>query len=386
MERMDGTFDVAVVGLGAMGSAVADQLARRGCKVLGLDRFVPPHSLGSSHGETRITRRAVGEGEAYVPLVTASHRIWREIEAETGRPLFTECGTLVVGPASIESGFVHRTLAVAEQFGIPHERLDGAGIASRFPFMTGLDGALACFEPGGGYVRPEHCIDAQLTRARASGATLCMGEPVVGIRQEAAGVLIETDKRTWRADRIVMTAGAWNARILGAPFDRLLMVDRQVLHWFALEERAPFTEASPVYIRMHGPEAIHHFYGFPPLPGERRVKVATEQFATSTDPDAVRRDVDPAESDALFEDHLRGRLAGVQKDAVETAVCLYTVTPDGGFIVDRHPDMDRVTIVSACSGHGFKHSAGLGEALARRLCGETQDIDLTPFALARFRA
>ena len=138
--------EVVVVGLGAMGAACAYQLAKRGVKVLGLDRFAPPHAQGSSHGETRITRQAVGEGAAYVPLVTASHRIWRELEGGTGEKLFEACGALVIAPGSGESShhgkpdFVARSTEVAVEYGIPQETLTGEEVARRFPQFTGLSG------------------------------------------------------------------------------------------------------------------------------------------------------------------------------------------------------------------------------------------------------
>ncbi|WP_062015468.1 N-methyl-L-tryptophan oxidase [Aureimonas sp. AU4] len=381
--------DVLVVGLGAMGSAVLDQLAARGARAVGFDRHTPPHAEGSSHGETRITRRAVAEGDAYVPLVTRSHQIWREIERETGAELFTACGTLVMGPEATggegKSDFVHRTLRVAERAGISHEALAGDEIAARFPFMDDTHGTIGCFEPGGGYVRPERCIAEQLARARRNGALVEANTDVLGLEDDGSGVVLRTARGDWRAPVAVVAAGAWTASLLGAPFDRLLSVRRQVLHWFPLAAEAPISSRDPVYIRMLGDREGDHFYGFPPLPGERRVKVATEQTERDTDPGAGWKRVDPAESDEMYARHLTGRLRGVRPGADDALACLYTVTPDGGFIVDRHPSMSRVTVVSACSGHGFKHSAGLGAALAAGLAGDSDSIaDLAPFSLRRF--
>lgn len=384
--------DFVVVGLGAMGSAVLYQLAKRGANVIGIDRFVPPHKMGSSHGETRITRQAVGEGGDYAPLVLKSHRVWRELEAETGERLLNECGVLVMGPGSGSTShhgkpdFVARSIAVARQFGIKHEVIDGAEVARRFPQFLGLTGnEKAYFEPGGGYVFPERCISAQLTRAAQLGARIRTDAEVRSINQQQGSVRIDTSDGTIEAAQVVATAGSWTAPLLGTPFDRLLTVSRQVLHWYELDDLAAYGPHAPAFIWMHGSTDVDYFYGFPPLPGDRRVKVATEQHETRTTADMIDREVDPVESDAMYRKHVQGRLAGAKPRVAQAAACLYTVTPDQGFIIDRHPHHDRVFVISACSGHGFKHSAGIGNAVAERLTGGRNQIDLTAFSIGRFK-
>jgi sarcosine oxidase len=383
--------DFLVIGLGAMGSAALYQLAKRGNKVIGLDRFAPPHAMGSSHGETRITRQAVGEGRDYVPLVIDTHRIWRELEAETGDQLLNACGVLVMAPGVGETShhgkpdFVARSTEAARDFGITHEVLNGKEVAHRFPQFLNLEGnEKAYYEPGGGYVLPERCINAQLTRAEQLGAVIRAGVEVLSITQTGTGVRVDTTAGTYEADQVVVSAGAWNAPLLGGPFDRLLTVNRQVLHWFELEDRSAYRANAPVFIWMHGARDADYLYGFPPLPGDRRLKVATEQYETTTTADTIDRDVDPAESDKMYRDHVKGRMAGVTPRVVQAAACLYTVTPDRGFIIDRHPDQDRVFVVSACSGHGFKHSAGIGNVVAEKVAEGRSSIDLSPFSVSRF--
>lgn len=383
--------DFLVVGLGAMGSATLCQLARRGAKVIGLDRFSPPHTLGSSHGETRITRQAVGEGRDYVPFVMNSQRIWRELEAETGEHLFNACGVLVMAPGVGEVShhgkpdFVIRSIDAARAFGIKHEVLNGKDVTGRFPQFLGLQGnEKVYYEPGGGYVMPERCVHAQLTRAKALGAAIRTNAEVRSIAQTGTSVRVETTAGTFEAGQVVVSAGAWNAHLLGAPFDRLLTVNRQLLHWFELEDTSAYRADAPVFIWMHGATDVDYFYGFPPPSGDRRLKVATEQYETRTTADTINRVVDPAESAKMYRQHVQGRMAGVTPRVAQAAACLYTVTPDRGFIIDRHPEQDRVFVISACSGHGFKHSAGIGNAVAEKVAEGRSSVDLSAFSVSRF--
>ncbi|MGN7741852.1 N-methyl-L-tryptophan oxidase [Pseudomonas sp. 22526] len=383
-------FDVVVVGLGAMGAATLYQLAKRGLKVAGIDRFAPPHDQGSSHGDTRITRQAVGEGVAYVPLAIRAQQIWRELEAEQDERLFEQCGVLVMTSSATPTGqdgapdFTENTLALARQFGIEHEALDAAQIRQRFPQFAPIhDSALGYFEPGGGYVRPERCIDAQLTLARQLGATLITGETVLGIDSEQDLVRITSQNRRLTAAKVVVCAGMWSSQLLGAPFDKLLRVCRQTLYWYQLAEPLIFPERSPSFI-VHGASDEQTCYGFPPIPGEGSMKIATEQYSETSTPDSLDRQVSAVQSEAMYRDLVLANIAGVTPQLVKSAVCAYTVTPDSHFIIDEHPRLANVTVVSACSGHGFKHSAAIGEALAQRLVDGRSEIDLSAFSLARF--
>lgn len=382
--------DFLVIGLGAVGSAVAHHLARRGASVLGLDRFHPPHDRGSSHGRTRITRLAVGEGAAYVPLVQRSHALWRELETECGAALYQRTGGLVMASPAADAaafhgstgGFFARTVELARRFGIAHELLDAAAMRERYPQFLLRDDELAYFEPEAGMLFPERCVAAQLQAAARHGATLSYGETVLGIDCHAGGVTVRTDRGTHHAAQVVLSAGAWIPALAGPPFVPRLSVQRQVLQWFACDEPALYApQHCPVFIWLHGPQPADCLYGFPMADGVDGVKVATEQVDRSTAPDAVERQVTPEELRAVYEQHVRGRLRGLQPACLDVATCLYTSTADSHFIVDRHPDAPRVTVVSACSGHGFKHSAALGEALAQQLLGEQPQVDLAPFAL-----
>lgn len=384
MER----YEALVIGLGAMGAATVYQLAKAGAKVAGIDRHHPPHTLGSSHGDTRITRLSVGEGAQYVPIVRNSHRIWRELEALSGEALFEQSGLLVLTShdefdPSDANDFTLRTIGLAQTYGIAHEVLDAEQIRQRFPqFAQVADNAIGYYEPEGGFVRPERCIEVQLRLAEQHGATLYKGETVTDISSDAHGVTVTTDQRTLQADKLVVSAGNWAGGLLGAPFDRLLSVYRQQLFWFATAPDAQLVGASPTFILTHGPDQTN--YGFPALPGEGSLKVATAQYHTASTPETLDRSVSPAQEREMYEQQVHGRIAGLTAEVVKSAVCAYTVTPDHHFIIDTHPTLQHTLVVSPCSGHGFKHSAALGEAFAQWCMRGESDLDLSSFSLRRF--
>lgn len=381
---------VAVLGLGAMGAATAYQLAKAGVDVIGIDRYDPPHTQGSSHGDTRITRLSAGEGPQYLPLVRSSQRIWRELEALSGESLFEQCGVLVMTSSAAYdpedvNDFTHQTIALARTYGVKHEVLAAAAIRERFPqFAPVLDSAIGYFEPEGGFVRPERCIAVQLKLARKHGARLLTHETVTQLQAHGDQVRITTDKGSIIADKVVVSAGMWSADLLGAPFSDLLRVCRQKLFWFELQHEAAFAAPSPSFILIHGPGDADVNYGFPPLPGENSMKVATEQYLETSAADQLDRTITAREEQEMFRTQVQGRIAGLTPKVVKSSVCAYTVTPDCHFIIDEHPHLKNVTVVSACSGHGFKHSAGLGLALAQRCIEGESDVDLSAFSLQRF--
>ena len=384
-------FEVAVIGLGAMGSATLYQLARRGVRAVGIDRFHPPHDAGSSHGETRITRRANGEGDAYGPPAIRSHELWREIEADAGAALLTECGALIIAPRGdavvrrARTQFLQRTQDLAARFGIAHEILDAAEIHRRYPQFLVRDEEIAYYEPGGGYVYPERCISAQLDRAQARGAEIRPGTRVHAIGQAGDHVHIATEGGDLLAGYAVVSAGAWAGPLLGPPFDRLLKPICQTLHWFAVAGAGVERwRQGPVFSWSHGPDEDDFFYGFPCLPWGDAVKTSGDRYHAAVDPDHLDRVLAAGDPGAMHARHVAARLADVTARAVRSATCLYTVTPDSHFLIDRHPRQERILVVSPCSGHGFKHSPAIGEAVAELILQGRSTIDLSAFSLARF--
>ncbi len=391
------SYDILVVGLGAMGSAALYQLAKRGQRVLGLDRFHPPHQQGSSHGDTRITRQSVAEGACYMPLVQRANELWRAIEVDSGEELLVRNGLLLLegstGGGSIhgQMGFVTRTMALAQEHGIDHEVLDAAAMGQRFPPFRLRGDEVGYFEPGAGFLRPERCIAAQLALAERHGAEVRGGEAVIefGADARGEGVVVSTPGGSYRAGRLVIATGAWIKPLLPAALWDRAQVYRQVLHWFPVADVAPFeARGFPTFLWVYGDGDEDFFYGFPALDGPGGgIKLATETFQHPiVDPQNREQQVDPAEAQDFFQRRIAGRLAHVEKGCLRSVSCMYTMLPEARFFIDEHPDYPQVTLVSPCSGHGFKHSAALGEAIAQRLVAESSQLDLSPFALKAFGA
>jgi sarcosine oxidase len=374
--------EVIVVGLGAMGAAVTLQLARRGVGVIGIDRYTPPHDFGSTHGGSRITRLAVAEGDEFVPLVRRSHQLWREIERESGQTLLTQTGGIVIGGP--DGNFVTRSREIARRHAIPHETLFGAELRSRFPMFAVGEDACAYYEPEAGYLRPEAAVAAQLALATDLGASVRPAEPVLEWHASSQGVRVRTASGVYDGDWLVLCPGPWINELFPEGRGRF-EVFRQLMLWFPIISEPAGLAEMPIFVWDFGGELtgfVHFrgFYGFPPLAGDAGgVKVGTEQFDSTTEPDGAQHPATEGEATLLRADVVGERLPWLGSTPLRTASCLYTSTRGNRFVIDRHPDHDNVTIVSACSGHGFKHSPAIGQAVARWITGERQDIDLEPF-------
>ncbi len=375
-----------VVGLGAMGSATCRELAARGVSVMGIDRFAPPHPWGSSHGETRITRLAIGEGREYVPLVRRSHELWRVLEAEGGVELLTETGIVIL--AHPASAFLGETLAAAGEYAIPHEMLSNDELGARFPMFAVDERTVAYHEPEAGYARPEAAVTTQLALARLDGARLQLGERVERWSASARGVTVTTDGGTYAAEHLVLCAGPWIAELVPEAAD-IVAVYRQLLYWFPIREGYEQLRAMPVFVwdlagEQSGFVHLGGFYGFPALDGPNGgVKLATESYAQTTTPDGRAHPASHTEAKAMYRACVAPYLPWLGPEPLRTVSCLYTCTRGSRFVIDRHPVHARVLVVSACSGHGFKHSPAIGEAVAQWLTAGEPGIDLSAFAFGR---
>ncbi len=355
-------FDLAIIGLGAVGSAALVAGARAGARVIGIDRFTPPHRHGSTHGETRIVRAAIGEGVAYTPFALRSFALWDQLSRETDALLVNRCGLLVLGgvlphATHVSAGFLETTIAAARRFDIAHELIDADAVRSRFPAFTAFRQREAYFEPGAGFAIPENVVATQIKVARKHGAEVQFNCRVESIGDAQGQFEIATAQGRIRARKVIACAGAWMKDFLPPAWRAHLTVTRQTLHWYATGAKAAdFAPARmPVFI-------WDDLYGFPEIAPGGGTKIATELLSDVFDPDQPGRDV--TEDDvALATPKVRSHFPQVGPH-LRGAVCLYTSTPRFDFLVDAHPAMPGVTIVSACSGHGFKHSAAIGESVA----------------------
>jgi len=369
-------FDVIVIGLGAMGSATAQHLAQRGRRVLGLEQFARGHSLGSSHGESRIIREIYFEHPLYVPIVQRAYELWSDLEREAGERLLTITGGLMIGPR--DGALVAGVLRSAATHDIAHEILSAAEVSRRFPGFSLREDAMAVVDKRAGILDADGCVRVQLGVAEAHGAELHFEERVM--RWEAGGesVLVETNRGRYSARQLVLAAGPWMSAQLGGS----LLVERQVLAWFEPRAHAEWYDPSscPVYLWEYPDGYLG--YGFPRL--STGVKAGVFHTGDVVDPDAMQRSVDPREIERV-RDALRQILPGVAAgDLRDAKVCPFTNTPDSHFIIDWHPQFANVLVSSPCSGHGFKFASAIGELQADLLTEGTSRFDLSLFRMNRF--
>jgi sarcosine oxidase len=390
--RMAIVADIVVVGLGAVGSATLYQAVKLGANVIGIDRFEPPHEQGSSHGETRITRQAIGEGREFVPLVLRSNEIWGELEAATGRNLMTRCGGLVLASPYVggshhgSNSFLFDTVNAAQEFGIPHQQLSNDEIRRLYPQFRLTAGEVGYFEPGAGFLRPEACVETQLAQATKLGAKVHTSETVLDVSPAGDAVEVTTDKASYSAAKVILTAGPWIAKLLPPEYASHFRVYRQTLCWFALQQNfESYTPGYfPVFIWITGNRAQDMLYGFPAIDGPTGgLKVATERYDNTVDPDAVSRAVSGESTAEMYSEYIAPRFPDVGNQCLRTATCLYTVTPDAKFVIDYADAKQNILFASACSGHGFKHSPAVGEELIQRALGLSLKVDLSAFSMQR---
>jgi sarcosine oxidase len=370
-------YDAIVLGLGGMGSAAAYHLARRGVQTLGLEQFGVAHDQGSSHGRTRIIRRAYYEGSDYVPLVSRAAVLWRELEREAGAGLLRTTGVLHLGPPDAVS--VAGAAAIARTHHVPHEMLTAAEIRNRFTVIHPRAGHVGLLEPDGGILSPEQCVSAHIDLAQRHGVALHFGETVSEWRAGPGGVSVRTAQETYKAARLVITAGPWAGHLLES-LHLPLEVRRVVNYWFEPRDNArEFRRMPAVLWEERGINA----FATPYVDGYGLKCGFHHDFTEATTPQTIRREVGDDEI-ARIREHITALMPEAAGTLRATVTCLYTVTPDRHFIIDRHPEHENVMLACGFSGHGFKFCSVLGEALADlALRGKTaQPIGL--FALRRF--
>lgn len=384
------TYDVLVLGLGAMGSATAAALARRGARVLGLEQHALAHGLGSSGGQTRLVRKAYFEHPDYVPLLHRAYELWDELGDRDGAPLLHRTGLVCAGPAAGE--LIAGTRRAALRHGLALEELSGDEARRRFPELRLPEDYEVLLEPEGGFVLCERAVVALAEDARRHGARLSTGRRATGWSVDALGPEVRLEGETLRAARLVVTAGPWAGALLpgiGPLAGGGLRVTRQSMAWMTPRDAAPFALGSfPCWAVEDGtPGGGGLHYGFPILPaglaeGPRGLKAAHHLPGPVTDPESVDRTFGPAD-EADVRAGLAAFVPAGNGALLEGRVCLYTMSPDGHFIVDHHPEHPAVVLACGFSGHGFKFAPVIGEALADLVLEGRTELPVEFLRLAR---
>jgi monomeric sarcosine oxidase len=370
-------FDAAVIGLGAAGSATLAALARAGARTIGVDRSAPPHAEGSSHGETRLLRVAYAEGAQYVPMARRAIELWRALEAHTGTELFRQTGVVYAGPKS--SPFLAASLASAREHTVAVDDIPSADRARLAAVLNIPRDWRCCIEREGGYLFAEKAMMAFLADARAHGAEVRTNTRCSVIQAGENAVHIATGEGVIRAEKCVVAAGAWAAELMPA-LAAHLHIERKTLHWYA----DPGAQYAPGGFRpfLVDDENNRQVYGFPDCGTGVKIAEHTAPSRAYGRPADIVRAV--AREDVERMDPLVRERCPALGPRLRSVTCLYPMSKDGHFILDRHPGRERIVIAAGLSGHGFKFAPAIGEALANLAFGRAQKVDLAPFALSRF--
>ena len=371
-------YDAIVVGVGGMGSATVYHLARRGVKVLGLEQFDVPHELGSSHGISRIIRLAYAEHPGYVPLLRRAYQLWRELETLFDERLLYITGGIDAGYE--ESSTVKGSLSSCEIHDLPHERLDAAALSRRFPGYRLAPGMVGIYQPDAGFLLPERCIVAHVVAAQELGAEVHARERVTGWRVEDKDVLVTTNRDTYRAHKVIVTAGPW-ARSMIPALENLAVPERQVLLWTQPLRPAYFRLGAFPIFNLEAPEG--RFYGFP-VHGVPGFKIGKYHHRSERvdDLDRMDRDCHPADEDVLRVG-IRRYFPDADGPTMGMKTCLFTNSPDEHFILDRLEDRPQVGFAAGFSGHGFKFCSVVGEIMTELMLDTTTRLNIGMFRLNR---
>ena len=353
-------YDVIVVGVGGMGSAALWQLARRGKRVLGLERFDIPNAMGSSHGVTRIIRLPYHESPDYVPLLRRAYELWRALERDSGRELLVVTGSI---DASREGVSPFRgALESAQAHGIEHDVLSGREVNARFPGYRLPDDFAALYQPQGGFIASERAIVSHVQAAQSLGAEIHAREPVLEWKAKPGGdgVVVTTDHGRYEASTLILSCGAWMGEL--APILKNLAVpERQVLAWFQPHKPELFQPGRFPVFNIEVDEG--RYYGLPEY-GVPGFKLGRYHHRGESGPaDEIRKEPD-REDESLLRSFARKYFPAGNGPTMALRSCFFTNTPDEHFILDFHPRYPQVILASPCSGHGYKFCSVIGEILA----------------------
>ena len=383
---MNTGFETIVVGTGGLGSSCLFDLASRGVKVLGLDRFAPGHDRGSSHGDTRIIRQAYFEHPDYVPLLRRAYANWRELEAWSGRDLMQICGLFLAGPTGGEA--VAGTRLAAKTHDLEIENVSAADLAkdggARFPGFRIPDGFDVVMEPAGGYLHVEDCVRTHIDLACKAGAEHRFGEAIIGWESNGRTVRVRTESEEYEAASLILTPGAWaNHLLAGIPGMPTLRVLRKTMHWNRVRSDVYNTDNGGQGFFFELPYGV--FYGFPSLDSSS-LKLAEHSGGDAvTNPLQIDHSLQTSDTEPISQ-FVSEVMSDLDPQTDRHSVCMYTVTPDGHFIIDRHPEYSNVFFGAGFSGHGFKFTSVLGEALGKLALFGTSDLPIEFLGLARFQS
>ena len=369
-----GRYDTIVVGVGGMGSATTYYLARRGKRVLGLERFGIPHSMGSSHGHTRIIRVAYYEHPSYVNLLRRAYELWRGIQQSAGERLLHTTGSIDAGP---EDSWVFKgSWESCRLHDLPHEVLTGSELQRRYPGYHLPKDHLALVQPDGGFLTPENCIISYVRGAQAHGAEIHGREQVLDWEPLEGGVRVHTNRGVYEADKLVITAGAWDGELVDV-LDGLAVPERQVLAWLQPTNPERFQPENFPVFNLLVDEG--RFYGFPVhgVPGFKFGKY--HHLQEDVDPDAMDRESHDYD-EQLLRDFAERYFPEGCGPTMDLQTCMFTNTPDNHFIIDVHPEYEQVSFASPCSGHGYKFASVIGEIMA-----DLADTGMTRHDISLFR-
>lgn len=360
--------------------AAGYELAKKGVRTLLLDAYDPPHTMGSHHGDTRIIRYAYGEGVQYVPLALRAKELWKGLEELSGVPLFAQTGVLSAGP--IDCTFLREMQDSAKQFSLPLEVLRAQDVHARWPGISLPEDFYACLEPDSGVLYSEKCISAYRKLAIEQGAILHTHTRVTGIQVETDGVIVQTETESYSGSKVLLSAGAWNPSLLQSfGLDLPLVPTRKTVAWFEADEELYPSSRFPAFV-FNLKDSI--YYGFPSFDGSG-VKIGRHDEGQPIDPDQLDRTFGAFASD---EGDVRSFLETYMPQAAgrlkQGKVCIYTMTPDEHFVIDRHPQHEHVVITAGFSGHGFKFASAVGEVASQLLTEGKTTYDLSLFSLRRF--
>jgi len=372
-------YDVMIIGAGSMGMAAGYYLSKSGKKTLLLDSFHPPHNKGSHHGETRIIRYAYAEGEEYVPFILKAQELWNKLERDTGKSLFIPTGVLSVG--NRESNFIQNTISSSTTYSLPLEVMDPAEVQNRWSGITMPNDSIGCFEPTSGVLKCEESIKAYQMLAEMNGATILSNSRVKEIHIQEEKVTIKTSDKTFHTDSLVVAAGAWSGHLLSMlDLDLPLTPVRKTFAWFDANEKIYNANDFPAFA-FETSQGL--YYGFPSVDCAG-LKVGRHDGGERINPDeAMKQFGEIVEDEEDLIQFLNQYLPEIGR-LKDGKTCMYTLTPDEKFVIDVHPKYSNVAIAAGFSGHGFKFSSAVGQALSNLIVSGKNEIDISQFSIDRF--